>query len=168
RLNMYARVWSVSQTEKGYCSGQISITQKDKNDPSKYKTLFSGRVQFASTAKEKALSMGLPQRSSKENPVYKTIKITSSPDIGYYFDSQKYARILNAAKDTGNEELINFVKQNGVQKPITLWDFEYPVDNNGSSNATQSEKSTTKSNSKSTKTDKEQESTTISDDDLPF
>ena len=111
--------------------------------------------------------MGLPQRSSKDNPVYKTIKITSSPDIGYYFDTAKYQRLLTAAKETGNEELINFVKSNGVQKPITLWDFEYPVDNN-SSGGTKTTKSTKKSTSKKSDDEPEQPSATLSDDDLPF
>lgn len=168
RTGIYAKVWSVRTNEKGFCSGQVNVSMKDKDNPNgnSYKTMFQGYVQFAKAAKDKAMSLGLPEISSKDNPVYRSIKITSSPDIGYYFNFEKYKRLIEAAKQTGNNELINFVKQNGVQHPITLWDFEIA---DGDSGASASASTPTKTKKTTTKKKAEEPPTaTLSDDDLPF
>lgn len=135
--NAYAKVWEVRQNGKK-CSGKISVSRKDK-ETGEYKTVFSGYVNFAGKALEKVSGLGLPDVMDRNNPVYKSIQITSSPDITSWFNKEKYAKmtdVIGKVKKYLNEaeldELTRCVGRAYDSKDITIWDVEVSQENQSS------------------------------------
>ena len=130
RQDGYAKVWSVKQKGK-VCIANISVGKKNPQT-GKYENSFMEYVNFGGKAAQKALELGLPEKTDKNNPKYRSIKITSSPDLTTYFDGEKYNRLISMAN--GNEELLNFIKGNATHLNITFWDFELAEDSNDKKN----------------------------------
>lgn len=153
RSDCYAKVWAAKANGKTY-SVQTSVSYKDKKT-GEYKNSFNGYVTFAGDAADKIRELGLPERMDRDKPSYRSIKIVGSPDVSNYFNSERYKKLLSAAK--GSELLEGFIKANASPPSVTVWDFEL-VEDGGS-------KTTGKARTK--KQDPEPEDDDA-DDDLPF
>ena len=150
KTNCYAKVWSCRANGKLY-SGQISVSYKNK-ETGEYKNVFNGFVNFGGKAAEKLSQLGLPERVDKENPVYRSIQITESPDITNYYNPEYIKKLYGLAK--GSEELTKFIQANASPNKVTIWDFEV---SEGSS------QKTAKANTKKKAPEPDED-----DEDLPF
>lgn len=120
RENSYAKVWTMKQNGQTY-SCRVSVSRKDP-ESNEYKTLFSGYVNFAGEAAKKASELGLPERMDRENPVYRSIQIKSSPDLSTWYNKAKVDELISLAGD--NDKLISFIRAHADEKSVTIWDFE--------------------------------------------
>ena len=157
RTECYAKVWSAKENGKVY-SAQVSVSYKDK-ETGKYRNSYNGYVTFGGDAAKKVRELGLPERMDRNDPHYRSIKITSSPDITNNYNADYINKMISLAK--GNDELVNFIKRNASPASITIWDFEV-ADDDG--------KKVTKSSGKTSakRRDPEPEDDDDADDDLPF
>jgi len=93
REGCYAKVWAVQENANHtQCYGQISVNKRvsdSKTGEKNYEIAYSGYVTFANKAREKALALGLPTEVDRQNRKYRSIKITSSPDISTYCDNER-------------------------------------------------------------------------------
>lgn len=133
RQNAYAKVWSIRPNGSTY-SGQISVGKKNE-ESGEYDVLFSGYVNFAGGAAKKARDLGLPEVMDRNNPVCRSIQITSSPDIGTWFNRDKYTKMIalidkikKYLSETEFDNLTHCVARAFDTKSITIWDFEIAED----------------------------------------
>lgn len=135
RQGSYAKVWCIKQNGKTY-SGQISVSKKNK-ETNEYETQFNGYVKFAGPAAEKAANFDLPETMDREHPKYESIHITDSPDIASWFNKEEHGKKVGLIKRLANKagvpednegvvDLIKCVGRACDTKPITIWDFEIP------------------------------------------
>lgn len=120
KTNCYAKVWSVQQ-RGNVCSAKISVSRKN-SQTGKYENSFNDFVTFGGEAAKKAIGLGLPERGDRTNPTYRSIKITSSPDLTSYYNKERSDKLLSMAN--GNDEFTKFIKQHMYQTNVTIWDFE--------------------------------------------
>jgi len=162
RDGCYAKIWSAKPNKKIY-SCNISVSRKDK-ETGEYKQEFSGFVNFSGDAAKKVAVLGLPEKSDRDNPISRSIKITRSPDISSYYNKETYKKLIDAAN--GNEELINFIRSRANEKYITIWDFEL-ADSNGGSNGGDADQKPAKSAKKPAPPVDDTE-VDMDDEELPF
>lgn len=180
REGIYAKIWSVRVNGDSY-SGQLSVSKKDR-ETGKYKTLFSGFVNFYGDAAEKASELDLPEKMDRNNPVGVNVQIKSSPDVSSWFNNDKYTKTMavvnKLVKAAGKniseedvEELTRCIGKAYDTKTITIYDFD--VDEGNSSKPSKNAKAAQKSKepTKTTKTKSkvvEHEDEDEDEDELPF
>lgn len=120
REGSYVKLWNAQPHPDGnicYCNATVSRGTMETG----YTYLFNGRVTFAGKAAKKVMALGLPQKSDREHPTCKSVKVLGSPDIQTY-DNPKNRALLD--KLTEGSEAYYFVLNHLREMNVTIWDVE--------------------------------------------
>ena len=141
RTGSYLKIWSARPHGKiYYCQATVTTGNMETG----YTYLFNGTVSLAGEAAKKVATLGLPEKSDREHPLYKSVKVLSSPDIQTY-DNPKTKQLLSTVQE--GSELYYFITNHYRDMTVTIWDIDIDdnnsVQNNSSNNVNKINKSST-------------------------
>lgn len=148
----FAKLWSAKKNGKLY-SVQVSVSKKVSEN--KYENTFSGFVNFGGAAAQKIEQFNLPEVSNTDNPVSRSVKITTSPDVGTFYNKKLANQRLPLAR--GNEELEKIIKASCKTTTVTIWDFEMAEGSSNNTTPTPAARANTKPNYSVSVDDEEEE-----------